>query len=123
VTIRRIPAETRREPPITAASTDTRHLKAPVWRFVYRQSDGRLTTRRGFTSRSAAIAFFYATGTAVGGITGPFLFGKMIETGEASQVAIVFFLGAAVMAVGGIVELFFGVKAPSRPRSRTSPSR
>jgi hypothetical protein len=47
----------------------------------------------------------------VGGITGPFLFGKMIETGEASQVAIAFFLGAAVMAVGGIVELFFGVKA------------
>jgi hypothetical protein len=25
------------------------------WRFVYRQSDGRLTTRRGFTSRTAAI--------------------------------------------------------------------
>jgi MFS family permease len=62
-------------------------------------------------TRALAIAFFYATGTAVGGITGPFLFGKMIETGEASQVAIAFFLGAAVMAVGGIVELFFGVKA------------
>jgi len=26
------------------------------WRFVYRQSDGRLTTRRGFTSRSAAVS-------------------------------------------------------------------
>ncbi len=62
-------------------------------------------------TRALAIAFFYATGTAVGGITGPFLFGKMIESGEESQVAIAFFLGAAVMAVGGIVELFFGVKA------------
>jgi MFS family permease len=62
-------------------------------------------------TRALAIAFFYATGTALGGITGPFLFGKMIESGEASQVAIAFFLGAAVMAVGGIVELFFGVKA------------
>jgi MFS family permease len=62
-------------------------------------------------TRALAIAFFYATGTAVGGITGPFLFGKMIESGEPSQVAIAFFLGAAVMAVGGIVELFFGVKA------------
>jgi Major Facilitator Superfamily len=62
-------------------------------------------------TRALAIAFFYATGTAVGGITGPFLFGKMIETGEASQVAIAFFLGAALMAVGGIVELLFGVKA------------
>jgi MFS family permease len=62
-------------------------------------------------TRALAIAFFYATGAALGGITGPFLFGKMIESGEASQVAIAFFIGAAVMAVGGIVELFFGVKA------------
>ena len=62
-------------------------------------------------TRAMAIAFFYATGTAVGGITGPFLFGKMIESGEESQVAIAFFLGAAVMAVGGIAELLFGVKA------------
>jgi MFS family permease len=62
-------------------------------------------------TRALAIAFFYAIGTAVGGITGPFLFGKMIESGEESQVAIAFFIGAAVMALGGIVELVLGVKA------------
>jgi MFS family permease len=62
-------------------------------------------------TRALAIAFFYAIGTAVGGITGPFLFGKMIESGEDSQVAIAFFIGAAVMALGGVVELLFGVKA------------
>jgi MFS family permease len=62
-------------------------------------------------TRALAIAFFYAIGTAVGGITGPFLFGKMIESGEESQVAIAFFIGAGVMALGGIVELLFGVKA------------
>ncbi len=62
-------------------------------------------------TRALAIAFFYAIGTAVGGITGPFLFGKMIESGEESQVAIAFFIGAGVMAIGGIVELFLGVKA------------
>ncbi len=62
-------------------------------------------------TRALAIAFFYAIGTAVGGITGPFLFGKMIESGEESQVAIAFFLGAGVMALGGIAELLFGVKA------------
>jgi MFS family permease len=65
-------------------------------------------------TRALAIAFFYAIGTAVGGITGPFLFGKMIETGEQSQVAIAFFCGAAVMAIGGVVELFLGVKAEQR---------
>jgi MFS family permease len=62
-------------------------------------------------TRALAIAFFYAIGTAVGGITGPFLFGKMIETGEVSQAGIAFFCGAAVMAIGGVVELFLGVKA------------
>jgi MFS family permease len=62
-------------------------------------------------TRALAIAFFYAIGTAVGGITGPFLFGRMIESGEESQVAIAFFLGAAVMAIGGLVEIFLGVKA------------
>jgi MFS family permease len=62
-------------------------------------------------TRALAIAFFYAIGTAVGGITGPFLFGKMIESGEESQVAIAFFIGAGVMAIGGVVELLFGVKA------------
>src|SRR5919107_5248152 len=62
-------------------------------------------------TRALAIAFFYAIGTAIGGITGPFLFGKMIESGEESQVAIAFFLGAGVMALGGLAEIFLGVKA------------
>ena len=62
-------------------------------------------------TRALAIAFFYAIGTAVGGITGPYLFGKMIESGEESQVAIAFYIGAGIMAIGGIVELFLGVKA------------
>jgi MFS family permease len=65
-------------------------------------------------TRALAIAFFYAIGTAVGGITGPFIFGKMIESGEPSQAAIAFFIGAAVMAMGGIVELFLGVKAEGK---------
>jgi MFS family permease len=65
-------------------------------------------------TRALAIAFFYAIGTAIGGITGPYIFGKMIETGEESQVAIAFFIGAAVMALGGIVELLYGVKAEQK---------
>jgi len=65
-------------------------------------------------TRALAIAFFYAIGTAVGGITGPFIFGKMIESGEPSQAAIAFYIGAGVMAIGGIVELFLGVKAEGK---------
>ncbi len=62
-------------------------------------------------TRALAIAFFYAVGTAVGGITGPLLFGQLIETEDRGLVGISFLIGAAVMAIGGVVELAFGVKA------------
>ena len=65
-------------------------------------------------TRALAIAFFYATGTAIGGITGPLLFGQLIGSGQRGQVAIAFLIGAAVMAVGGLVELVWGVKAEGR---------
>lgn len=62
-------------------------------------------------TRALAIAFFYAVGTAVGGITGPLLFGQLIESGVRTQVMLSFLIGAAVMAIGGIVEMMWGVKA------------
>ncbi len=65
-------------------------------------------------TRALSIAFFYAVGTAAGGIVGPLLFGHLINTGEQSAVAIGFFIGAVVMAIGGVAELAFGVKAEQR---------
>jgi MFS family permease len=65
-------------------------------------------------TRALSIAFFYAVGTAAGGIVGPLLFGHLIASGSQSQVAIGFFVGAVVMAIGGIAELLFGVKAEQR---------
>ena len=66
-------------------------------------------------TRALCIAFFYAIGTAVGGISGPLLFGKLIDNASASKditaIAIGYFIGAALMIVGGIVEAFLGVKA------------
>lgn len=62
-------------------------------------------------TRALAIAFFYAIGTAAGGITGPLLFGNLIDSGAAEKVAIGFFIGAVIMALGGVAELFFGVRA------------
>ncbi len=62
-------------------------------------------------TRALAIAFFYAVGTAIGGITGPLLFGRLINSGERGMVSIAFYIGAAVMIAAGIVELFLGVKA------------
>ncbi|MGW0230669.1 MFS transporter [Actinopolymorpha singaporensis] len=62
-------------------------------------------------TRALAIALFYAVGTAIGGITGPLLFGQFIHSGNLGLVALGFFIGAIAMAFGGIAELVFGVRA------------
>jgi MFS family permease len=66
-------------------------------------------------TRALAIAFFFAVGTGIGGIIGPLLFANLIASGNRGEVATAFFIGAAVMAIGGIVEIFFGVKAEQVP--------
>lgn len=62
-------------------------------------------------TRALAIALFFAVGTAIGGITGPAIFGQFIHSGQPSLVATGFFIGAAVMALGGVAELRWGVRA------------
>ncbi len=62
-------------------------------------------------TRALAIAFFYAVGTAVGGISGPLLFGQLIGSDDRSTASIAMFIGAAVMALGGLAEMIFGVKS------------
>lgn len=66
-------------------------------------------------TRALCIAFFYAIGTAAGGIAGPLLFGRLIDNassdGDITGIAIGYFIGAALMIAGGIVEIFLGVKA------------
>src|SRR4051795_10713664 len=57
-------------------------------------------------TRALAIAFFYAVGTALGGITGPLVFSNLIKSGDTTQLGIGFIAGAVVMAIGGIAELF-----------------
>ena len=65
-------------------------------------------------TRALAIAFFYAVGTAVGGITGPLLFGKLIETGKEANVFWGYILGASLMIVAGIVQAVLGIEAARR---------
>jgi MFS family permease len=65
-------------------------------------------------TRALAIALFYAIGTAVGGISGPLLFGQFIHSGHLDQVATGFLIGAGAMALGGVAELLWGVRAEGR---------
>ena len=76
-------------------------------------------------TRALCIAFFYAVGTAVGGIAGPLLFGKLINdatTGGAgiSAIALGYYIGAALMIGGGIVAAFLGVKAEGQSLESTA---
>jgi MFS family permease len=66
-------------------------------------------------TRALAIAFFYAIGTGAGGIVGPLLFGQLAATGDRGTVAIGFVIAAVVMAVGGLAELLFGIRAEQTP--------
>ena len=57
--------------------------------------------------RALAIAFFYAIGTGIGGIAGPWLFGALIDTGSRSSVFGGYLVGAALMIAAGLIAWFF----------------
>jgi MFS family permease len=65
-------------------------------------------------TRALAIAAFYAVGTGLGGIVGPTLFGRLVDTGHMAAVANGYLLGAGLMILAGIVELLIGVEAARR---------
>jgi MFS family permease len=65
-------------------------------------------------TRAMAISFFYAVGTAAGGITGPLLFGKWIPQ-DVDHAFYGYAIGAVLMIFGGIVEIVLGVEAAQKP--------
>ncbi len=65
-------------------------------------------------TRALCIAVFYAIGTGIGGVIGPQVFSRLINTGSYEQVFIALSLGAVMMILGGLAELVFGVRAERR---------
>ena len=61
--------------------------------------------------RALAIAIFYAVGTGIGGVAGPWLFGMLIDTGSRTSLFAGYLLAALLMIVAGMVALRFGVAA------------
>ena len=72
-------------------------------------------------TRAMAIAFFYATGTIVGGFGGPLLFGALIQSGSKSSIFIGYAVGAAVMIIGGVIQATMGVEAAQRDLEDIAP--
>jgi len=70
--------------------------------------------------RALAIAFFYAIGTAIGGIGGPLLFGALIDTGSRASVAMGYYIGSILMIGAALVESRWGVSAERKPLEAVS---
>lgn len=65
-------------------------------------------------TRAMSIAFFYALGTAAGGISGPLLFADLTGTGRTGDTVLAFQIGAALMCAAGLVAAAFAVRAERR---------
>jgi MFS family permease len=65
-------------------------------------------------TRAMAIAFFYAVATGIGGIIGPALYGHNIASGNRTTVFLGYLLGAGLMILGGLTEVWLGVDAEQR---------
>ena len=66
-------------------------------------------------TRALVIAVFYAIGTGIGGVAGPWLFGALIETGSRASVLWGYLLGAGLMVAAGLIAAFFAVPAERKP--------
>ncbi|MCX5333787.1 MULTISPECIES: MFS transporter [unclassified Streptomyces] len=65
-------------------------------------------------TRAMSIAFFYALGTAAGGISGPLLFADLTGTGHVGDTVLAFQIGATLMCIAGLVAAVLAVKAERR---------
>ena len=65
--------------------------------------------------RALAIAFFYAVGTGIGGVAGPWLFGALIDTGSRWSVFAGYLLGSVLMLAAGLIAACFCVAAERKP--------
>jgi len=64
--------------------------------------------------RALAIAFFYAVGTGIGGVAGPWLFGLLIESGSRMSVFAGYLIAAGLMLAAAVVAAFWSVAAERR---------
>jgi MFS family permease len=71
--------------------------------------------------RALTIALFYAFGTLLGGVGGPWLFGVLIASESPQQIVLGYMLGAAVMIVAALVTLRLGVRAECRSLEEVAP--
>jgi MFS family permease len=71
--------------------------------------------------RAIAIAVFYAFGTGLGGVLGPFVFGALIDAGSRLHIMWGYLAGAMLMLAAAWIEAKIGVAAERRPLEDVAP--
>ena len=71
--------------------------------------------------RAVAISIFYAFGTLLGGVSGPWLFGVLIEAGERSGVMWGYIIAGVLMLGAAGAELMLGIDAQHRSLEDVAP--
>jgi MFS family permease len=71
--------------------------------------------------RALTIALFYAFGTLLGGVGGPWLFGVLIASESPNDIVFGYMLGAALMIIAALVTLRLGVNAECKPLEEVAP--
>src|SRR5215471_17140489 len=70
--------------------------------------------------RALAIAFFYALGTGIGGIAGPWVFGALIDTGSRWSLYGGYLIGSVLMLAAAMIAARYGVAAERKPLESVS---
>jgi MFS family permease len=70
--------------------------------------------------RALAIAFFYAIGTGIGGVGGPWLFGLLIDTGSRWSLFGGYLFGAVLMIAAALIAARYAVAAERKPLESVS---
>jgi MFS family permease len=65
--------------------------------------------------RALAIAIFYAIGTGAGGVAGPIVFGRLIESGSRQSIFGGYVFAALLMFAAAIVAALYAVNAERKP--------
>jgi MFS family permease len=64
--------------------------------------------------RAVAISVFFATGTLVGGVAAPSIFGKLIQSGSRNEIFAGYVAAMILMLIAAATEAVWGVKAERR---------
>jgi MFS family permease len=71
--------------------------------------------------RALAIAIFYSTGTAVGGVVAPWLFGRLIDSGSRLELFGGYLIAATLMIAAALVEIVLGIAAEQTSLEKIAP--